>query len=62
MTKCCSSQYHDSKGAQTYIGLVYLHHSCIKIYKRNLTESPLLQYTLFILIYHGPCPALVILP
>ena len=61
MTKCCNSQYHDSKGAQTYI-VVYLHYSCIKIYKRNLTESSLLQYTLFILIYYGPCSALVILP
>ena len=42
LEKCCSNQYCDRKGIQTYIELVYLHHSHIRIYKRNLTKSPLL--------------------
>jgi len=42
LEKCCNNQYCDRKGTQTYIKLVYLHHSHIRIYKRNLTKSPLL--------------------
>jgi len=32
----------DSEDTQTYIGPVYFHHSCIGVYKRNLTENLLL--------------------
>ena len=53
---------YDGKGAQTYMKPVYLHHFHIRIYKRNSTESLLLQYILFILIYHGLCPALFTQP
>ena len=41
----------NGEGTKTYIGPVYLHYSCIKVYKRNSTENLLLQHILYIIIY-----------
>jgi len=51
----------NGKDVQTYIRLVYLCHFYIRVYKRNSTKSLLLQYILFVLIYHGLYSILVTL-
>jgi len=51
----------NGKGIQTYIRPVYLCHFYIGVYKRNSTESLLLQHILFVLIYHGLYSVLVTL-
>jgi len=40
-----------AKYIQSYIRLVYFYYSCIRVYKRNLTEKLLLKYILYMLVY-----------